>query len=115
MTNNKIKALRYIISLESAKSRIRHLFTQERKVLSILYKKADLCNKEIAKTCFTKENSISVTLGNLESKNILSKSQDNEDKRKSLWKICDQEILDAITLNDRKLPKSVTFETSAEY
>ena len=91
---------------ELANSRIRHLSRHQKKVLEVLHAKPNLCNKEIAKFCFIQERSISGSLSDLESMGIVIKSEDKADKRKSLWSICDQKILDAMTLNKREWPQN---------
>lgn len=95
--------LRLEARLERGKSRIRRLSRQQQKVLEVLHERPNLCNKEIARYCFTTENSISVTLGDLQDLGILEKAkpETKEDRRKSLWHICDQEITDAIANNNR--------------
>lgn len=112
MTYDKVLTLQAEIRIELAKSRIRRLSPQQRKVLGVLHQQPGLCNQEIARLCFTTENSISVTLGDLRNMGILDKSKPEEKgyKRKSIWTICDQEILDAITFNNLRPGQFIRWE-----
>lgn len=90
--------LKQEIALELTRSRIRRLSPQQRKVLAVLHSQPGLCNEEIARLCFTTNASISVTLSDLRNLNILEKRKPEikDYKRRSIWFICDQEILDAM-------------------
>lgn len=91
-------------SPEAAKSQIRHLSRHQQKILQTLYNKPGLCNQEIARFSFIPERSVSGPLSDLESMGIVGRIEPDSksDKRKSFWRICDQQILDAMKLNDRQ-------------
>ena len=100
MTDHKILNLKTELRLDVALSRARRLSAQQRKIVCTLHEYPDLCNKQIARYCFTDERSITTSLATLAEKGILSKSKDNGDNRKTLWRVCDQEIVDAITIKN---------------
>jgi DNA-binding MarR family transcriptional regulator len=107
MTDDKILSLKTEVRVDVALSRVRRLSAQQRKIVFTLHDYPDLCNKQIARYCFTDERSITTSLATLAGKGILSKSTDNADNRKTLWRICDQEIVDAMTIKNLR-PGSFT-------
>lgn len=98
MTDDKISSLKIEVRLDVALSRVRRLSAQQRKIVCTLHDYPDLCDKQITRYCFTDERSITTSLETLAEKGILSKSKDSGDNRKTLWRICDQEIFDAMTI-----------------
>lgn len=84
------------------KEKIKQMSRLRQKIIMTIFECGNYStNKEIAKRCFTTENSIGHTLGLLEKEKIVKKNQIG---RNSYWKICDEKILNLLKINNRNHP-----------
>lgn len=112
MTHDKVSAINIEVRLDVALGRVRRLSTQQQKIVYTLHERPGLCNKEIARYCFASEETVAYQLGLLGKMGILSKSklETKGDRHRSFWHICDQEIIDAMTIKNLKPGQFISWD-----